>query len=390
MAARKTINKVSELPSGRWVVKYRHDGKSTSRTFDTRDDGEAFAMDGAAFGWDRAVEVANTRDARKGTSERQRAASPSVGTYARRLAEAKPSASTRANYLARVSWIESHPLGALPIASVTTEHVEAFMRWLPLQDKKKGKGRLSSLSVAQVFDYLVQVFKAAKRADWIDADPLRGMDRPDVVDAKPMRALSSDEIRAIFAQAQDENDLAFFRFILATGVRISEAQVTTWDDVSPVDSDGFVDVHIRGTKTENADRILSMKASDLPEPIDEWDPYLFNPRRRYSQVFAAMVREAEKAGAAQAAGFEPMAYFGKDEVLANPRLLLRPTAHMLRHTHATRLFHSGSLAESAIIGRLGHQSADYSRAHYVDMSEVAARRAAGQIAAGLFADLDEG
>jgi integrase len=379
-------NKVTRTPSGRFQVKFRHDGSSTSRTFDTPEAATQFAQDGAAFGFDRAMERADERARMDGAERDRLGLVPRLGEFARSHAQAKAKANTRANYLSRVAWIEAHGIAQLHLGQVTAGDVGEFLEWLAVQPKRVGRGTLSDRSVAQVYDYLVQVFKEAGRLGWLRANPMAMVDRPEEREVKPIRAMSPDEVRAVFAHAPDPNALAFFEFLLATGARVSEAVGVTWDDVTPMDSDGFVDVHVRGTKTENADRYVTIPASVLPEPIDAWDPFLFDQRPRYAGVFRAMVDAAESAGPARAKGFEPMEYHTDDEVRANRRLLNRPTPHSLRHTHATRLFHSGAVAESAIIARIGHGDADFSRKFYVDMGEVEARHAVGRVAAALFND----
>lgn len=384
--ASKQPNKVNRTTSGRFSVQFRHEGRSTSRTFATEREAEAFAMDGAAFGWDRALTLANTRTE---ASAPRLANQPTVVSLARVIAASKPTVNTRENYEGRAALIALHPIADMPVGAVTSGHVAAFLDWLAVQPKRVGTGTYSSRTVQSVYTYLVQVFRNARKHGWVTVNPMEQVDEPEVKDAKPHRALSPYEVEAIFAQAPNENAEAYFRFMLATGARPSEAAACTWDGIEPADHPDRLDVFIPGTKTSNAARWVTVPRNAIPAlAVDAWAPHLFNPRTRYSEVFRDMVSRAQMVGYASAAGFEPLAYVEKDEALANPRLPIRPTPHTLRHTHATRLFHSGQVAESVIIGRLGHSDADYSRENYVDMGEIEARHQAGRIIADLFPELD--
>jgi integrase len=382
----RTPNKVTRTPAGRYTVKFRHDGKGTSRTFDTYDDGDAFARDGAVYGWDRAMGLADSRAQAAG---RHLDGQPTVGQLAREIADGQPRPNTRENYQGRAGWIERHPLGDMPVGAVAPGHVQEFLAWLGRQEKRTGSGTLSSRTILQVHVYLVQVFRRARAKGWTATTPMDHVEPPKVVDAKPVPALSEYEVRAIFAQAPDPNAAAYFRFLLATGARPGEAKSCTWDGVIPWSDGGNVDVHIPGTKSKNADRWVTIPRTMLPPvAVDAWSPYLFNPRARYDEIFRGMVDRAQMVGPARDAGFEPLTYASKAEALADRSAVIRPTPHSLRHTHATRLFHSGVASETAIIARLGHASANFAREQYVDMAEVRARHALGEAIPDLFPDAE--
>ena len=137
---------------------------------------------------------------------------------------------------------------------------------------------------------------------------------------------------------------ACFRFLFWTGVRKSECLAIRFDDIK----DGTV--HIRGTKTESADRVLKLPDSlrAVLEPLQarctENEPYIFPMKRTMLQY--EFVRYIDIAG------------------------VKKIRIHDLRHSFATNMIGSGANI-LAVSKYLGHSTVQQTLVTYSHMFEEA-------------------
>ena len=168
------------------------------------------------------------------------------------------------------------------------------------------------------YDLLSGSFKKAVELGKLFANPVSNVKKPKHIQ-NVGTPLSANEIHTLLARSTPR--LAyFFKFILLTGARRSEAINVKWSDVDFNNS--FV--HIRGTKTEKADRIIPLFA-ELREML------LCLPKTNES-IFDFD------------AGYTTRRF---NQILPSHRL------HDLRHTFATRCAEC-SISDDVVQNWLGH------------------------------------
>jgi site-specific recombinase XerD len=114
------------------------------------------------------------------------------------------------------------------VASITREHVEAFMRHL--------LERNSASTAATRYRALQQLFRYLEEDGEIAQSPMAKM-RPPKLDEKEVATIPRDDLAKLFgtctgATFEDRRDAALLRIMLNTGARLAEIVGVTLDDVS--------------------------------------------------------------------------------------------------------------------------------------------------------------
>lgn len=159
---------------------------------------------------------------------------------------------TRKRELQKVNkWIVE-PLGQMQLKRVKPLDIQGVLNSL------SGK---SDYLIKRVYQLLNWLFEKAVDNELIIKNPVRGTTRPKG-DTTPRRAITENERMHLLQVADQVPQLRFYLFMLFCGCRPSEVAGLKGMDIQ--DLNGTPMLHIRGTKTKNADRVV---------PIPE---YLFN------------------------------------------------------------------------------------------------------------------
>jgi len=318
-------------------------GRYVSRRWDTEGEAGRFLDNLDRYGLAAACEIDETA---KGKAAPPRWSVVPLGEYLTTVylptrAYANHSASAMAH---RVAIINRHDIGAMPISQVTTATVRRFRAWLTTAPRLDGRGTLSTRTQNFALDLIRSVMAYAVAAGEVERHPALPAVVPpiEVTDALESCPVTLAEFDAIVAQMDDPTYRAFFRTMLHTGGRITEVPTIRWDEMVPATLEGFVRVHLHGTKTKNADRWVTIPASVLEgAPDDHTDGLVFGTRRAnaYRVAWNNAVRRAQNPARAALEG--------------HPVLTITPRPHDLRHSHAAFLFESGA-DPVAISRRMGH------------------------------------
>lgn len=253
-------------------------------------------------------------------------------------------------------------LKAVALRELSTQRVDRFLR-----DCRPVSAARDSRTV------LSQACKMAVAYGAIDYSPVAAAYTPPRAATKP-RALSPDEAvemrQRIIAWQGDTSKLGpqrgydrlrIFDVLLATGARIGEVLALTWDDVSGVDGDGTVTVHIGNRLDKKSRRVPGRKAGG--------DPYTVT----VPEFGAAALREQRALGIP----FDPVfpTRRGTHQGEANVRTHWRAirgddmqwvVPHTVRKSVVTAV--ERALGLEAAARQAGHSSSEITRKHYVERS----------------------
>jgi len=129
---------------------------------------------------------------------------------------------------------DTHPKGIIrffrdyPLAELEDDWT-AFDRY---RRQRLGEG-LSPGTVRKELLVLNVMFKEARRRGLVDRNPLADVDRPRETRGVEVRPLSREEIERTIAELESSEPwlAPIFRFALATGARLKEAALMTWDRI---------------------------------------------------------------------------------------------------------------------------------------------------------------
>ena len=160
--------------------------------------------------------------------------------------EPKLKPSTFASYRTTVGELRKRFI--CPIAAITRHICESY-----LLDKAKTHSRSivrsHQCALSMVFEYAVV-------NDWLPKNPVRGIRLPRTFGGRRVKraVLTPELVRRLVAELK-ETTATLVEFLYQTGLRISEARELRWSDLV----DGVL--HVRGTKSESADRKLPLPAA---------------------------------------------------------------------------------------------------------------------------------
>ncbi|MBR5281063.1 MAG: tyrosine-type recombinase/integrase family protein [Clostridia bacterium] len=126
-------------------------------------------------------------------------------------------------------------------------------------NSQKGK---SKSHIEKIYQELNFIFFTAVKNDLIRKNPADGVEKPSGTNRK-RRALTPEERKHLLAVLPSDPRFVFFALMLYCGCRPAEAANVLYEDVKEID--GVAVLHIRGTKTANADRYVPIP--DALKPV---------------------------------------------------------------------------------------------------------------------------
>lgn len=162
-----------------------------------------------------------------------------VNTYKTRQKEV-----TRKTYESRMKHCILEKIGSMPLKTDKPIHCQETL------NKQAGK---SKAQIAEVCQTLKFIFRTAHENGLILTNPAEHIVQP--VGTKTHRRAITDRERAALLQvAETDPRFNIFLLMLFCGCRPSEAMAAQGQDIQQID--GYPVLHIRGTKTANADRFV--------------------------------------------------------------------------------------------------------------------------------------
>jgi integrase len=263
---------------------------------------------------------------------------------------------TQAAYAAALKHLRRE-FGTWRMSDITPTDVARFVTRQQARDLKGWTIRAHLAVLSAVFVY------AARHLGLVGVNPVSLLDhveRPDTDDEAPKRILTDDELRRLLTAVEDEHRLVF-ELIAETGVRLSEGLGVVWSEVD-LDTETVSVTHQLGRdgkrvklKTKRSRRALEvtpsliarLRAQKLASAYSGPHDLVFTSRAgtplQHSNIGGRVLSRAVKR-----AGLEAVERNGE---VVEPA----PTAHDLRHTHASRLIAQGWDIEE-VSARLGHAS----------------------------------
>jgi integrase len=222
-------------------------------------------------------------------------------------------------------------LGKLKVASVTSDHVEDFMRSMPVGSQSRTVGLLGA-----IFSYAVKKKLCA-------SNPVQGVEKPAQV--KRTRRLSEIEYAQFGSALKDAANRTvadIFLMLAITGWRSGEVKNLRWDEL---DLPRQI-ANLSDTKTGPSTRPMSMEAIKIIEAKPKNGPYVF--------------------------GYNGKAFGNINKHWLKLELDRTITQHTLRHSYASLAGDMG-LADHTIARLLGHrQSSITSRYIHMEKSVIEA------------------
>ncbi len=162
------------------------------------------------------------------------------------------------------------------IQSIINKHILPYIGNMSISAVKpvmcqKILNNLSGFSksyIIKTHQILSFIFRTAKENELVISDPTVSLVRPEG-HTTHRRTITPDERRHLLEVCSADHRLIPFLFMLYCGCRPSEALNVRSDDICSIDD--VRALHIRGTKTVNADRYVPIPLEFLPT-IDECDP----------------------------------------------------------------------------------------------------------------------
>ncbi len=152
---------------------------------------------------------------------------------------------TSRKYRSRVKSCITKYIGDMQIKSVRPVNCQEIM------NRQEGK---SHTQINEVYQSLKLIFKYAVINDLISRDPTLGLVKPQAAKRISRRALTDKERSAVLAVGKMDRRYYFYLLMLLCGCRPSEAAECQGRDIEYID--GYPVLHIRGTKTQMADRLV--------------------------------------------------------------------------------------------------------------------------------------
>jgi len=261
----------------------------------------------------------------------------------------------------------------LKLTELTPVKVAGFIGWLceqtrpaPTKEDKDRRVRLSDATVRNIMAALRSCLATAVREGAIRSNPARDLDLPhrptaEGSEADEVKALKRDELSVLLAVLPERWQL-FFRFLAATGLRISEAIALQWRHLELDGSSPHVKVRralVKGRmgapKSKQGRRDVPLEHSLVlalreHRKVSEWggeDHPVFAAGNgsplNLGNVFGRVLKPAAEEAGVPWAGF-----------------------HTFRHTCASMLFAHGRNAKQ-VQRWLGHHSAAFTLSVYIDL-----------------------
>lgn len=358
--------------------------KRVNRRWPTRTEAETFIAAVDAFGLAEALTFDDNRRANtsNGAGAAKAGSGAKFGAYAaeylgrrRTTKRGEPiAASSIRAYRVRLAIVEQTPLALTPMRDITADHLEAFVKALgqPRADGKPFKEGYQNSILIFVNTVLSDAFK---RGD-IPSDPSAHVEPIAVTDASEPVILSAAEFAAITAQLGEGGqwERLFYSFLIQSGMRYGELVALKWYqlEVDPTNPDVTL-VRVAGGKTKAAKRTTSIPTALADQLIPNDSPFIF-PEPAEGHFRRHWLKAVSRA---------QMPAHVKD---GHAVLMVSPTPHDLRHTHAVLMLTEGHMNLIALAARLGHSSSRTTERFYAHFAEqqMASLGAVAARAAGAF------
>ena len=151
---------------------------------------------------------------------------------------------TREKYLQRMRHCILEHIGNMPLKNVKPVHCQNVL------NLQAGKSKTQINEVAQTLFF---IFDKALDNNLVATNPAAKLTKP-VGTKKSRRAITDHERTHLLRVVEQDNRFILFLLMLCCGCRPSEAREAKGMDIK--DIDGIPVLHIRGTKTTNADRFV--------------------------------------------------------------------------------------------------------------------------------------
>lgn len=348
-----------------WQVRYRLDGKETSKSLDNEQDAEAFRELIDRVGAARALEIHGLDRSRSGHT-----VSTWLEHHIAHLSGIERR--TRAEYRGVVRNDITPTLGAIPLELVGRDDIA---RWVESLRADGAAGK----TIANKHGLLSASLNAAVRAGHISANPAAGVRLPRT-ERQEMRFLSHDEFATLLA-AITEPWRPLVQFMLASGARPAEVFALRPADVNRKESTVRISrawkrspggYEMGAPKTDRGRRTINVPKAVLDE-LDYTGEWLFtNPGRGRRAV----------GGPVRLPNFRANVWWPAIAKADLPPP--RPRVYDLRHTCASWMIQAG-VPLPVIQQHLGHESIDVTVGVYGHLDRRSAQAAAAVIAAALSA-----
>lgn len=168
---------------------------------------------------------------------------------------------TRKRELQKVNKWVVEPLGKMPLKRIKP---------LDIQDVMNQLQGYSEAHIKKIHQVYVWLFDKAIENGLLINNPAKAVTRPKG-ESGTHRAITDQERKHFLLVADKEPKLVYFLFMLYCGCRPSEVANIKGMDIQ-TDAEGLPVLHIRGTKTKNADRIVP-----IPPELYRRLPHIDNP-----------------------------------------------------------------------------------------------------------------
>lgn len=219
----------------------------------------------------------------------------------------------------------------------------------------------SHTCISIIYGDLCLIIRRAYIDGLTDRDPSGLLDKPKSKQSTPRRALTPMEREAVITVAQEDSRYYPFLFMILCGCRPSEAYAIQMEDI---DFDRET-VHIRGTKTKSADRVVP-----LPSVISTLLKKSLTDENRASKIGQKVTKEGQR-GNWRSFWKDCHRYLG-GRFYRNKPAEPYPfgtdlTAYNLRHEYCTNLARNG--VDIRVTQRLmGHSSPEMTLKVYTNLS----------------------
>lgn len=329
--------KPERLPSGRYKVRFRLNGKQTSETFDTATEARRFAQLLDALRDPQAALDAFDIEAAKA---RVPTLDEIAGAHITNLTGVEPG--TRVKYERMWASALSPTLGKIPANQVTRDHVARVVNLL--------EADYSAKTIRNFHALLSAVLARAVEDRHLPRNPAKGMRLPRAREAErvEMRIFTPAEMEELLERIHPHY-APFVRFLAGTGARWGEAVALTVADVQ------LPNVRIRRALKWSPDRAAQRVAATKTRKGN-----------RTIVVGQALAPDLAAACAGKAPGdlvwtaplggpIQHRTFWSDIWFPAVEHLEPRPRIHDLRHTHASWLLAAG-VPIHVVQMRLGHES----------------------------------
>lgn len=289
----------------------------------------------------------------------------SLGDYAKRYANTRDKAATRAQYANRAKYLAEFPrLEALPIDKVRADDLEAFLEWLRRQPGRDAP-TLSPQSVYHVWSFTRSVLRRAVKQDVISTNPAEYVEDPPKAPIASARSqeisvvIDDEELGTILAHVASEESRVLLRLLYSSGLRYGEATALRWDDITMRDGEAVARLHV--TKTWSADK--SVPGSLVIGPPKNNRPRFVHVRREFVEAMRDLTPDED--------GYIFPRYFvyahdwrrAARAAVAAGEIRKAPRVHDLRHSRVTHLLSRG--AQPKVVSEMmGHATVSFTLDRY--------------------------